>query len=264
MFRQTRTEDRRRLARRLAFTLIELAVILAIVGVMLAVAIRLFSGGPHQSRRGHCSDNLKRIALALHNYHAEHGTLPSACVKSNDGQPMHCWRVLLLPYLGQQKLYDSYDFGEPWDGPNNWRLIEQAPAVYRCPSDDEDQTKYTSYLAIVDAESAWPEGGARPFEQIIDASDTTILVVESAQTGILWTEPRDLYLCQMTCQINASKHRCISSKHLGGATIAWCDGSVSFLSESVPPETIQAMITVAGGERITNDDLYGAPSTSAR
>ena len=50
------------------------------------------------------------------------------------GRPMHSWRVLILPFLEQQSLYEQYDFREPWDGPNNIQLLGNMPDVFSCPS----------------------------------------------------------------------------------------------------------------------------------
>ena len=73
--------------------------------------------------------------------------------------------------------------------------------------------------------------------------------------GIAWMEPRDLHVRQMNCQINAPAGQGISSKHPGGAQVVWCDGSASFLPDSASPDTVRAIITVAGGERISEGDL---------
>lgn len=47
---------------------------------------------------------------------------------------MHSWRVLILPYIGEDALYNTYKFDEPWDGPNNIKLLNQIPRLYACPS----------------------------------------------------------------------------------------------------------------------------------
>jgi hypothetical protein len=110
------------------------------------------------SRPGKCVNNLKQIALALHNYHDDHGCFPPAYVADANGRPMHSWRVLILPYLEQKVLYDQYDFTEPWNGPNNSKLLATPPDTYGCPSDDRTcgvtGAWPTSYLAVVGAETA--------------------------------------------------------------------------------------------------------------
>lgn len=75
--------------------------------------------------------HLRQIGLALHSFHATFNRFPPAIVVGPDGKPWHSWRVLLLPYLDERALYEEYKWDEPWDGPNNRRLIE---ARRRCDS----------------------------------------------------------------------------------------------------------------------------------
>lgn len=86
-----------------------------------------------QHRSG-CKCHLIQFGLALHNYHEVHGTFPPAFVLGPDGQKWHSWRVLILPQLEQSPLYDEYRFDEPWDGPNNRKLIAKMPEIFACPS----------------------------------------------------------------------------------------------------------------------------------
>ena len=80
------------------------------------------------------ANNLRQIGLALHNHHDVHGGLPTNTVGPN-GQPLLSWRVHLLPYLGEQNLYSQFKLNEPWDSPNNRRLLDQMPRVYATPDE---------------------------------------------------------------------------------------------------------------------------------
>jgi uncharacterized protein DUF1559 len=68
--------------------------------------------------------------VAVATYHDTYGTLPPAYIADAEGKPLHSWRVLLLPFLEQRELYEQYDFDEPWDGPNNRKLLAQRPSVF--------------------------------------------------------------------------------------------------------------------------------------
>ena len=73
--------------------------------------------------------------MAVANYHETFGSFPPAFVNGPDGTPWHSWRVLILPYLQQQKLYESYNFAEPWNGPNNRTLaVSHFHRLARTPS----------------------------------------------------------------------------------------------------------------------------------
>src|SRR6476661_8060061 len=119
---------------RRGFTLIELLVVIAIIAVLVALLLPAVQQAREAARRSQCKNNLKQIGLALHNYHDVNGCFPPAYIADENGKPMHSWRVLILPYLDQAALHTEYNFSEPWDGPNNSRLLARRPAVYACPS----------------------------------------------------------------------------------------------------------------------------------
>ena len=68
---------------------------------------------------------------------------------------MHSWRVLLLPFLDGQPLYDEYDFSEPWNGPNNSKLASRRPATFLLHGIKDPGGTMTNYLAVVGAGTAW-------------------------------------------------------------------------------------------------------------
>jgi translation elongation factor EF-Tu-like GTPase len=76
--------------------------------------------------------------LAVANYHETYGCFPPAYVADRDGKPMHSWRVLILPFLEQQELYHAYNFAEPWDGPNNRKLMEARDLLAKFGYDGEN------------------------------------------------------------------------------------------------------------------------------
>ena len=73
-------------------------------------------------------------------------------------------------------------------------------------------------------------------------------MVEVANSGIPWMEPRDLKAEDITFAINDGSSEGIRSEHGGVANVLFCDGSVRSLSDSTDPAVIRAMTTVAGGE----------------
>lgn len=89
--------------RRRAFTLVELLVVIAIIGVLVALLLPAVQAAREAARRTQCSNNLKQLGLALHNYHDVMQSLPSAQITSNDLS----WIVSVLPYIEQSPLYDQ-------------------------------------------------------------------------------------------------------------------------------------------------------------
>ena len=94
---------------------------------------------------------MHNIALALLNYEAKYHRFPPAYVPDKNGRPMHSWRCCSCR-SSVSILYQQYDFNEPWDGPNNRKLLAAHPRVFACPADKDIQTAWssqTSYVAVV-------------------------------------------------------------------------------------------------------------------
>jgi len=249
--------------RRAVFTVGELLVAIAIILVLITFLQPARSRARPAARKAQCRNNLKQIAIALHNYHDAHGSFPPAYIADEDGRPMHSWRVLILPYLDQKALYEEYDFDEPWDGPDNSRLAAVEGYLFQCPEEQLGMIPVTSYVAVAGPNSMWPGGNPTSFGDCADDPDNTLLVVEVANSGINWMEPRDLDISEITPQVNPKNGRGISSLHAGsksprkpcGAHAAFVDGSVRFLPENTRPEQLRAMLIRSDGEPVGPIDV---------
>ena len=210
-----------------------------------------------EMRGAGCSSNMKNVLLALHNYHDDYGSFPPAYIADETGKPMHSWRVLILPYLESQALYDQYRFDEPWNGPNNRKLHDQEPwGVFHCPL-QKDGSGIASYFAVVGPGTAWPGTKATRFRDFRDGTSATILLVEVADSGIHWMEPRDLHINQMAMEIGPAQGQGISSHHhwaAGNTPIAqvgFCDSAVHAIVNPIDPDLLRGLLTVAGGEDVS-------------
>jgi hypothetical protein len=173
---------------------------IAVIALLVLVCLGWWlvtSRVPHYTpalKRSICGNNLKQIGLALHNYHRDHGTFPPAYVPDDNGRPSHSWRVLILPY---RSLYDKYRFDEPWNGPNNAKLGNVMPDVFRCPSFAPTEANaaksqtHTNYMAIISTDSVL--SGSTPVARgsVTDPSNT-IVITESATRMVPWMAPHDL------------------------------------------------------------------------
>jgi hypothetical protein len=231
------------------------------IGYWLTIAI---NDAREDARRSNCKGELKQIGLALVNYRETYGCFPPPYLADASGRPMHSWRVLILPFIDHADLYNEYRFDEPWDGPNNRKLSARILlwpdySFYHCPSDrpasGEVDATMTSYVAVVGPETAWRAGGCVALDEIADGPEHTLMVVEVANSGIHWMEPRDLQVLQMAPTINAKGGQGISSRHRGGAHAATADDRVYFLSDKLPATTIRGLLTINGGERISEKDF---------
>ena len=224
-------------------------------GILTALLLPAVQAAREAARRAACTNHLKQVSVAMFSYEATWGCFPPAYLADEDGQPMHSWRVLLLPYLDEQMLYDQYNFDEPWDSPGNRALADRMPEVYQCPSDRSAGPSETSYAMIVGPGtiSDGPTSTRSDQIQISDGSSNTLMVVEAAGSGIHWMEPRDLPADEISYFINDPVDPGIHSDHPGCANVAMCDGAVQALDDSTEPEQVEAMTTIGGGEEI---DIY--------
>jgi prepilin-type processing-associated H-X9-DG protein len=214
-------------------------------GILLALLLPAVQSAREAARRSQCMNNLKQIGLAMHMYHDRYNMFPPAYVADASGKPMHSWRVLILPFLDQQSLYNEYDFSEPWDGPNNSRLLTRMPRVFACPSDPNAASTTTDYAGVLGEHCVFR--GAQPvtIANITDGTSNTVLVGEAAGAKIPWMKPDD---------IDITKHPALgdpdgfSGNHPGGVIFLLCDGSVRFISQSVDPQTLKALFSRDGNE----------------
>ena len=124
------------------FTLVELLVVIAIIGILVAMLLPAVQSAREAARRLQCSNQLKQMALGLHNYHTAQGTLPAGgyCPRPGGGcadiAQCHTWFESLLPHIEQQALYDKIDFNVAVNAAPNGSLLTGlvVPGVH-CPSD---------------------------------------------------------------------------------------------------------------------------------
>jgi prepilin-type N-terminal cleavage/methylation domain-containing protein len=114
------------------FTLVELLVVIAIIGVLVALLLPAVQSAREASRRMSCQNNLKQIALAVHNYHDTHQQLPRASLNANLAGSSGF--AAILPYLEQGNLYQQYDFSKGNSDPANLEVVSQRIKTYLCPS----------------------------------------------------------------------------------------------------------------------------------
>ncbi len=226
-----------------------LGVVVVCGGILAALLLPAVQAAREAARRAQCTNNLKQIALAMHNYHDSYGCFPPAYLADDKGKPMHSWRVLLLPFLEQQALYEAYNLDEPWDSPANQRIAATMVPAYRCPS-EPNAGPQTNCTMLVGPGTISDGASCTSIAEIKDGSSNTIMIVEATGTGIGWTEPRDLDATKITFQVNEPLGGEIESSHPGGVNCALCDGSVRFLSDFIEPEQLRALSTIAGGENV--------------
>ena len=141
------------------------------------------------------SEQLKMIGQALIRYAQVHGTYPPAALLNAKGQKTVSWRVLILPYLGEQALYNRFDLTKPWNDSANRHLLQEIPSVYRRNGGncDEGETGFAGVqgsLALFQSASAKLNGG-RPLSGVSANEQIGAGPVGSA-VHLPWTAPGDI------------------------------------------------------------------------
>jgi hypothetical protein len=206
------------------------------------------------------ANNLKQIMLAVHAFHDTYKRLPPAALcDPQTGKPVLSWRVALLPYLEQANLYQQFKLNEPWDGPNNRKLLERIPPVYAPVGVKAEKPYLTFYRAFVPGKgtgaTAWstqvtrqpPFGafGGRIPATIPDGTSNTIGVVEAGE-AVPWTRPEPLVYNEKGPLPKLGGH------FKDGFLVGMMDGSVQFISrralaDPAAVQDLRYMITAADG-----------------
>lgn len=241
---------------------------------LLAIGCSLYLLAPKTSAtraaayRGQCAEHLKQIGLALQNYHSTHGTFPPAYLTDRRGRPAHSWRVVILPFLGEDALYKRYSFQEPWNGPTNRLLAEQMPDAYRCPSSGR-QSQQTSYLAVRGPRTMWPDGNCRNLAELNDPKDATLLVAEFEPTDVHWMAPEDTDFSQAVQLLSGGdSERGVGHFHEDyffvhppfGGNLLFADGSVRFHYYGLSQKLWTALLTIDDGRAIGDHEYFPSPN----
>jgi prepilin-type N-terminal cleavage/methylation domain-containing protein len=316
--------------RRAAFTLVELLVVIAIIGVLVALLLPAVQSAREAARRMQCSNNLKQLGLAMHNYHDTYSVFPISTYGGYgdpDGmggytQTSKCWGILarMLPFMEQQTLYDACN-----PSLNSMAASGRMNTVvkgFMCPSDPVASTglnvdnntyitggttvavtnyrgmmgndwnwgAYTNNTVVTPGWLSWGTADSfmdnnglffafvnkkpKSMANILDGTSNTLAIGEKsvnrnfagATGGLVCTSWMHTACTEASgaLPLNLTKFNTpvaavtwdfqldFNSLHPGGAQFCRADGSVSFISRTIPLTTYRALSSIDGGEAISN------------
>ena len=183
------------------------------------------------------NEDLRRIAFAFHSYKDQFSRLPMN-VAGKDGKLLLSWRVELLPHLGHSELYRKFKRDEPWNGPNNSKLLPLMPPLYNDPGDVKNKT-HSVVLAFSGSGTLF-DGKPHGIYVPDGTSDTIAAVRVSLKKAVPWTKPSDL-------DVSSAKK---IKEWLGpppteaGYPAAFLDGSQRVLPTNLDEKTLLRLIRI--------------------
>lgn len=215
---------------RRAFTLVELLVAIAIIGILVAILLPAVQWARESARQTSCRNNLKQIGLAIHSYQIAHGYYPPSSTtfiengvwSSNPTQyHLHSWASLILPELEQSPLHGQVNYNvSSLDAANGAAAATVIP-LYRCPSyNGSAYSQEPRYVQIS------PRFAVRNY---VAVGATTIEKLWKEPDGVLFWQarlgPSDL--------IDGTSHTLLIAETREENAAVWIDGSASSVSSLV-------------------------------
>ena len=203
------------------------------------------AAGSRQSQR---QNNLRQIMLAMHNYESANKALPAYANFDDDGKPLLSWRVHILPFLEQSKIYNEFKLDEPWDSPHNIKLVKRMPECYADPSStfaDLNKAGKTRMVVPYAEGTVFHGTEGSTFRSMKDGSSNTIAIVCAApKSAVVWTKPDD-----WTVDLDDPK-KGLFSKEAVETVVGYADGSSHTYAEDIDKAKLRALLTKDGGEAI--------------
>ena len=222
------------------------AIGLLLLLFLLLLLLPAIQAAREAARRMQCTNNMKQIMLALHNYHDVYREFPPLYTVDNANRPLQSWRVLILPYIEQELLYEKIRLDEPWDSVHNRQFHAMLSSVYGCPSNHNSDTNNCVY-AVIQGEGLMPgNAGKHTFASLVKGSSNTIAIVE-VKEPFCWMDPNaDVSLDELLKGINVPGGR-VGSFHHNGINVGMFDGSVQFLNNSIGYEELRSLAEIDDG-----------------
>ena len=229
------------------FRLWTLLLGIAVVAVVLGT-VRFLRTSAHQAE---CQSNIRQLGVALHTYHDSWGAFPPAYTVDKNGRRMHSWRIAVLPFTESHGVWDRCNVDMPWDSPGHRAARElHAPRLLRCPN-GKNLTEI-NYLLVVGPDTLFPGSESRSLSDVTDGQDETILIVEVANSGIHWMEPRDIEWSEVVSGTLITKLKGEAGHPHFGGNVAYVDLSTRRLAiEQLDNDQLQALLTINGGENVS-------------
>ena len=206
--------------------------------------------------RAYRTNNIRQIGLAILNYESVKGHFPPPYTTDENGQPLHSWRVLILPYIEEEALYEEIDLSKPWDHPDNLRLANRMPVIFDRVRPMGGTT--TDYVAIVGDDTLWTADHERKFSDVGIGSSTTLLVVESQTARTHWMAPNDIDINSIAAT-NPDRSTDLLPEYSSGQAIGcFGDNHTQQMPATLSADALKTMATIAAKRKKKTVELQSA------
>lgn len=237
----------------------------AVVAIGTALLLPAVQQAREAARRTQAKNNLRQIALAMHNYHDVNGTFPAGTHPNEklEVEERLSWMYLILPYIEQAALFDQVDAKQAWDSAANERIASTAIPIYKHPSAPNHGGGVTDFVGLAGVGEDGPKlpvnnpkagifayDRATRLADITDGTSNTAAVAESDGQSRPWLQGGPSTIRPLTQQPYINGPDGIGGITRGGANVMFADGSVRFISENIDPSVFEALVTIQGGEAV--------------
>lgn len=262
-------------------TLVELVVVIAVIGVLVAITLPAVQSAREAGRRAQCTNRLRQIGLGMQSYHATFEHFPPGCADGVGHRPhlgkRLSWNVFLLPYIEHEPLWRQADLDAAFNAKANHPVGRTVMPAFLCPStvrapnrpgdttgdvngngqwDPGDDLAFTDYGGIEGVSPLGPDLGVMRYRKptrvahIIDGLSNTMMIGEISGRGGMhsgqWMNGHNIFdVGTAGALVNDNQTNELWSDHKGGVNSLFCDASVHFIYETIAAETLFALCTRA-------------------
>ncbi len=219
-----------------------LTILLVCGGVLVALLIPAVSAARKAAQTMSRSNQVKQIGLGIHNYHSAYRQLPFTATENTAGEERLGWRVAISPFVEGQSQWERYDNLYAWNDLINEPLSIDAPFAFQASSGSPGET---SLVVIVDPNGMFPPtpNVRVGFQDVTDGLSNTLMAMELPDDAVIWTSNENVSADEAFAAIKSMQPD--EFTHL-----LMADGSVRRIRNDLDRNEFDAMVTIAGGEKI--------------
>lgn len=268
-------------SRESGFTLVELIVVMAVIGMLVALLLPAIQAARETARRTACANNMRQMGLGLLAFHNANQHFPPGITDwvtaTNPNGRQLAWSIFLLPFVEEQSAWRQFNLNLSFADSANLPATSQIVPIYLCPSTSRYQSNrigamsgpptvpQQDWMACIDYGGmfGWDGAGGYPWangtmiynqpialSQLAGGASHVILVAEDTGRDCThygrWADGMNIF--DQTGPINVQQWGEMWSDHPGGVNVVLCDASVHFAADTIDPASLAALCTRDGGD----------------